>query len=1518
MAVNLRATATLNTKPYIAGIKAIKSATESLNKTTVGGSNAVRNAVLGEADARTQASRAASRNAESVNTSQSRTNKLLNQGTVDAKKYNESLGEIYNTSGRQISQLSKMTAAQQAYQSAVGKYVKAADAQAAGKASGLEGPAYQKLADATSAAEERVASTRRRVNNETTKLAQATEKAANAQRLHSNAMASGAADASVYANKLANLSSAQLKTLAATNQLRAAEQNLASKLAVSGGAVTPAVLGAQSQVANATRRVNELAAAQSAVADTGAKMASGLSAQRYLYHDMSRQARNFGLVLAALPAVSIATAAVWEKSFADVRRTADPTFSGVEERVNALRKSLVGMAQAMPTSFTDITAIATLGNQMGVAAGQTAEFTRAVTMFSATSGVSVDITATAFGRLKSIMGDSAIGFMDMSDAILKVGVNSVATESEIINVSTQVSSIAAQAGFSTKEIIGLSGALASVRVPPELSRGLITRVFGQIDKAVNAGGTGLETLARISGTTSDQFKKNWGAEGSADLFNSFLKGIRDAGPAARSELESLGITSVRDVPVTLRLANAADSEGNVGELLTQTLNDANAAAGETQRQYTIMADTVVGKLKILGNNLLAFFDAAGSQGLGVFGGMIENVTKFVRNLTRSLDDAAPVFGIFGATNGDVLGFALNVSLAASALLLLGSAYLKSRAAFVGLQSLAAVIPGLGALATRLGLVGAAGTVAGGGLTKAATGASALGKASVGATGGIIGIGLALAAIAWTSINAQMAEGSTNASDLAESLAGIDVGRLSSLEGVLAKIQVAGPAEFLGTEMNTKPFKNGIGDLHEALDLMDKIRERNTYELFGKEWVYGIGKMTDEIGFGAKDTTQGITLIDEAVQQLVDGGNSAKASKMLQEMARNGKDLRTIMNEDSGKNIKAFLENAFDIAGVEMTDDALNKFAKGTLPAVTDALYGLEGASKITDELFEGDFERLGQFAAAFDQASAAFIDFGSSIEKATKVDASGAFESFSLTDWTATLKTQVQAQQDWSSSMSTLAKFGSTEVIESFAKMGPAGAEAAKALAAGLLAGSPEAIEALAALQASVEAEAAGMGNSLAEEMAAIDWTKGIMDGTDLGQKLVNMIDSVDLMQLQEASVGVGKDVIQGILKGLAETGDVQAALNALKLAQPVVEVSTTFDEAAAVKGLAALERKIQKDKGWNIDLGIDTTTTVADLRKFMDDPTLAAMDIDANLTLTEAYAQSREFQVWAESQGIDIFLGADTTAADFALSALLMVANGSVATTTIQALTSPAEGSLWNFVTLADGTVVAVQINAETGEVDTANAMVVQNVQQTATKPIEASDAQAQEAIRKLDANATAKKTKSIEVTDNGTAAAVQSRINGIKGRSVNVTVNEVRGSKVTQANGGVMQFYANGGIARENHVAQIAPAGAMRVWAEAETGGEAYIPLAQSKRARSEAILDNVATRFGYTLQPQNYTKYADGGMYNAQQISRARYGNSQRGYGSPVDAKRDISFTIVNPVVRDPFEDAWEHSQQLGVSI
>lgn len=119
--------------------------------------------------------------------------------------------------------------------------------------------------------------------------------------------------------------------------------------------------------------------------------------------------------------------------------------------------------------------------------------------------------------------------------------------------------------------------------------------------------------------------------------------------------------------------------------------------------------------------------------------------------------------------------------------------------------------------------------------------------------------------------------------------------------------------------------------------------------------------------------------------------------------------------------------------------------------------------------------------------------------------------------------------------------------------------------------------------------------------------------------------------------------------------------------------------------------------------------------------------------------------------------------------------------------------------------------------------------------------------------------KLKSAKAEFSNFRDSVNRSLGGIDNRTVSVRADLVAGKGINQGQGGTkgLTLFANGGVV-ENHSAQIAKAGAMRLWAEPETGGEAYIPLAQSKRPRSAQILGQVADRFGFRLE-----RYANGGI-------------------------------------------------------
>ncbi|MFJ1837837.1 phage tail tape measure protein [Streptomyces sp. NPDC088175] len=160
-----------------------------------------------------------------------------------------------------------------------------------------------------------------------------------------------------------------------------------------------------------------------------------------------------------------------------------------------------------------------------------------------------------------------------------------------------------------------------------------------------------------------------------------------------------------------------------------------------------------------------------------------------------------------------------------------------------------------------------------------------------------------------------------------------------------------------------------------------------------------------------------------------------------------------------------------------------------------------------------------------------------------------------------------------------------------------------------------------------------------------------------------------------------------------------------------------------------------------------------------------------------------------------------------------------------------------------------------------------------------------ARQALEQLGFKIRNTKGKKVEITiptgsATSAASAIQGAINNISGRTIGIGVSlrstswdrDANGVpdmiQSRQARGSVLDFYADGGIShyarggmRENHVAQIAPAGAMRVWAEQETGGESYIPLSPAKRPRSRRIAEETVRRLGG--DPATIRWYADGGV-------------------------------------------------------
>jgi hypothetical protein len=172
--------------------------------------------------------------------------------------------------------------------------------------------------------------------------------------------------------------------------------------------------------------------------------------------------------------------------------------------------------------------------------------------------------------------------------------------------------------------------------------------------------------------------------------------------------------------------------------------------------------------------------------------------------------------------------------------------------------------------------------------------------------------------------------------------------------------------------------------------------------------------------------------------------------------------------------------------------------------------------------------------------------------------------------------------------------------------------------------------------------------------------------------------------------------------------------------------------------------------------------------------------------------------------------------------------------------------------------------------------------------------------------------KGKSIKIsipTDPAVLATytIQAAINAMTGRTLGVGVYtteyykrvEAGGNAIgttgsipgitKNARGNLLSFYADGGM-KENHVAQIAPRGSWRVWAEDEAGDEAYIPLASNKRPRSRQIASETVDRLGGSVQ-----WFAKGGNSKSKAASSAAAKSQRDAQG---DLRRQMSLGGFGP--------------------
>lgn len=646
------------------------------------------------------------------------------------------------------------------------------------------------------------------------------------------------------------------------------------------------------------------------------KMAQSLSTTRYALYDLSGTLTTAGLAMTGFAAAVFGAGIAWERDFANVLRTSgiqDPLGEGADAAAH-LRDQFVELNQTLPVTSSELAEIGALGGQLGIEADGIQDFTRVVAQLTATTDLSAEAAGTALGRFKALMGVGEGEFENLASSILKVGVNSVATESQIANTATQLSSMGTFAGLTADEVVGLSGALASVGTQPELARGTVTRLFTRMSAAVSEGGDRLEEFGRVSGMSGKQFAATWGKEGFGDTLQAFIKGLGKEGGDAVETLNKLGINSVRDVPALLRLADAQ-------EVVNDAFSDAKSGyedATELADQYRIIQETVAAKVQLLANNFQQFLVALADGGT-VFGGLLDGLTDILKVLTQWAD--TPFIG-------DLMQWGVIITGLVGVLALLGSGLARSAASAI---ALAQAYAGLTATTT--------------------TAASAQG-----------GLAASLGLSAGAARTASIAVGALRAG-----LAGLVTLGVGTLFVELSK----------GADTALNAIRGWGNETEEIIDRLSKKGENFWTDLAGNSGNTPLQQQSglddfalwlDQIaGVFSTNTQKQIRELEDSFKSLAESGSITQLGDLLEETARRGgvsmEELMRLMPglqgtlEDAGYSMEVLADGT-----VQFTD------SEGNIVSATDAATG--GLSAMEQAARDA--------AAAVDEARRAFDEFNQS------------------------------------------------------------------------------------------------------------------------------------------------------------------------------------------------------------------------------------------------------------------------------------------------------------------------------------------------------------------------------------------------------------------------------------------------------------------------------------------------------------------------------------------------------------
>lgn len=304
----------------------------------------------------------------------------------------------------------------------------------------------------------------------------------------------------------------------------------------------------------------------------------------------------------------------FEDAFVNVEKTVD----GTREQLQRLSDDLRLMATELPVKVIDLTEIASMGGQLGIATENLKSFTETIARFSVSANLTATEAASQFAAWANItkLPQEEIG--KLASVVTLLGNQTRATEKDVLDFGLRIAGAGKVIGLTDGDIAGIAATLASLGLESEAAGTAYSRMFYKIyDASFKASGE-IDIFASLAGKTTEAFKELLQSNPS-QAFVEIVKGMSEFKNAGGNIIQLYNDLGIKDVRLRDSLSRSVSSwsmlqtnisNANAEMISANALNDESAKKfSATAQQITLLKNIVYEASLNLGQALKPAFDA---------------------------------------------------------------------------------------------------------------------------------------------------------------------------------------------------------------------------------------------------------------------------------------------------------------------------------------------------------------------------------------------------------------------------------------------------------------------------------------------------------------------------------------------------------------------------------------------------------------------------------------------------------------------------------------------------------------------------------------------------------------------------------------------------------------------------------------------------------------------------------------------------------------------------------------------